>query len=177
MIALLVIAGVARSAERQRIWRNEAFFSVRTVQDAPRSYRAHRAYAEVLFGLGQDSLALEAYGRAIELAPAGFRWQVRNDLARRFRAMGASGAEVEQLKASLAARPDQEDARGYLVSALLVLGRYKEAMAEADTALMRGGNSGAFGRVRALADSADRVAAPAGTIRVGVAVAPIAPPR
>lgn len=176
-VLVLTVAGVARSAERHRIWRNEAFFSVRTVQDAPRSYRAQRAYGEVLFGLGQDSLAMDAYRRALALAPAGFQWQVRNDLARRFRAMGAAGPEVEQLEASLRERPDQEDARGYLISALLVLGKYKEAVAQADTALSRGGNATAFRAVRALADSADRVSAPPGSIRIGVAAGPIPPSR
>ena len=176
-VAVLMVAGMARSAERHRIWRNEAFFSVRTVQDAPRSYRAQRAYGEVLFGLGQDSLAMDAYRRALALAPPGFGWQVRNDLARRFRVMGAAGPEVEQLEASLLERPDQEDARGYLIAALLVLGKYKEAVAQADTALARGGNGTAFRAVRALADSAARVAAPPGSVRVGVASASIPPAR
>ena len=173
MIGLLVIAGGVRSAERHRIWRNEAFFSVRTVQDAPLSYRAQRAYGEVLFGLGQDSLALAAYRRALDLAPTGHGWRVRNDLARRFRVMQMAGAEAAQLAASLAERPDQEDTRGYLVAALLVLGRYKEAMAQADSALARGGNPAAFQRIRVLADSADRARAPAGSVRVGVTAAPI----
>ncbi|HEX9166230.1 MAG TPA: hypothetical protein VF862_09985 [Gemmatimonadales bacterium] len=177
MIGLLVVAGAVRSAERHRIWRNEAFFSVRTVQDAPLSYRAQRAYGEVLFGLGQDSLALAAYRRALDLAPTGYGWRVRNDLARRFRVMELAGLEAEQLEASLAERPDQEDTRGYLIAALLVLGRYKEAVMHADSALARGGNAAAFRRIRALADSADRVQAPAGTVRVGVTAAPIPPVR
>jgi tetratricopeptide (TPR) repeat protein len=177
LVALLLVSGMLRSAERQRIWRSEAFFSVRTVQDAPLSYRAQRGYAEVLFAIGRDSLAVEAYQRAVALAPSGFAWRVRNDLARRYRVMGASGPEVDQLTLSLAERPDQEDSRGYLITALLVLGRYKEAIAEADSALARGGNRAAFGGVRALADSAERIGAPPGTVRVGVSAGAVRPIR
>lgn len=168
--AVLVAAGVLRSAERQRVWRHEAFFAVRTVQDAPRSYRAQRAYGEVLFALGQDRLAEEAYETALALAPAGHAWRVRNDLARRYRAMDRPEQESEQLEASLMERPDQEDARGYLATAYLVLGRYKEASEQADIAVGFGGNPLVFRELRALADSARAAGAPPGSVRVGVRI-------
>jgi hypothetical protein len=163
---VLAVLGVARSAERQRVWRNEAFFSVRGVQDAPRSYRAQRAYGEVLFMLGRNDLALAAYGRAVELAPPGHAWRVHNDLARRFRAMGETEREVEELRRSLEMEPGQEDSRGYLISAYLLLGKYAEAKAEVDAALARGGAREVFGSLRTLADSAAAAGAPPGSIRV-----------
>lgn len=172
VVALLVVAGVARSAERQRIWRNEAYFAVRGVQDAPRSYRTQRGYAEVLFELGQRELAVAAYREALALAPAGHRWRVRNDFARRLRGLGESAAEVEQLGASLAQHPDQFDTRGNLIAAYLALGRYPEAVAQADTALARGGDSAVFVGLRALADSAARAGAAPGTIRIRIVTTP-----
>jgi tetratricopeptide (TPR) repeat protein len=167
--ALLALAGVARSAERHRIWRSEAIFSVRGAQDAPRSFRAQRAYGNVLFDLGLKDLALEAYGKAIELsAPTGHAWRVRNDLAARFRAAGESASEAEQLRLSLEENPDQEDSRGHLVAARLALGQYDQAAREADTALARGASPTVFQGLRALADSAAHAGAPAGSVRIRV---------
>jgi protein O-mannosyl-transferase len=167
-LGALVLAGVLRSVERQRVWRNEAFLAARSVQDAPRSFRTQRAYGDVLFELGQRDLALEAWQRAVTLAPRGGVWRVRNDIAREFRAAGESGPEAEELRASLAEEPGQEDARGYLIAAYLALGRYDSAAGEADSALARGGKPEVFGRLRALADSAARAGAPPGSIRIRI---------
>ncbi len=168
----LVLAGVVRSGERQRIWRNEVFFSVRSVQDAPRSFRTQRAYGEVLFELGQRELALEAYQRAMVLAPAGQAWRVRNDLARRFRLLEETAPEVEQLRRSLEEQPAQEDTRGYLIAGYLSLGRYADAAREADTALALGATPKVFQGLRALADSAARVGAPPGSVRIRISTGP-----
>lgn len=167
-LSLVVIAGVGRSIERELVWRNEAFLAVRTVQDAPRSFRAQRAYGDILFEFGRNDLARDAYDRALSLAPRDQAWRLRNDLARSLRALGRTSDEAEQLRASLAQRPDQEDTRGYLVAADLLLGRYDAAGAEADTALARGGAASVFRGLRALADSARRAGAPAGSVKVGI---------
>jgi hypothetical protein len=166
--ALLVVAGVGRSVERQRVWRHDGFLAVRSVQDSPRSFRAQRAYADVLFELRQPASARRAYEAAIALSPPSLTWRVRNDYARQLRSRDAREAEVEQLRASLAANQDQDDARGYLVSALLALGRYEEAAREADTARARGGRSEVFAGLRALADSARRAGAPPGSVIVQI---------
>lgn len=127
-----------------------------------------RAYGDLLFELGQRELALAAYQEAIALAPKGHAWQVRNDFARRFRVLGESQPELEQLRLSLAERPDQEETRGWLVAASLALGRYAEAASEADSAMARGGKVEVFSRLRNLADSAAKAGAPAGSIRIGI---------
>jgi tetratricopeptide (TPR) repeat protein len=132
----------------------------------------------VLFDLGLKDLALEAYGKAIELsAPTGHTWRVRNDLAARFRAGGESTSEVEQLRLSLEENPDQEDSRGYLVAALLALGRYDLAAQEADSALARGGSPAVFEGLRALADTAASAGAPAGSVRIRVVTGAALPRR
>jgi hypothetical protein len=164
----LVIVGVVRSTERERVWRNEAFLSVRSVQDAPRSFRTRRAYGDLLFDLDQPGLALDAYRQAIELSPRGLGWRVRNDLARHLRERGERGAEVEQLIASLAEEPRQEDVRGHLISAYLNLGQYAEAARAVDSAVAHGARATVFLGMRAVADSAARVNAPPGSIKIGV---------
>ena len=171
-LVLIVVAGVARSIERQRVWRHDGFLAVRSVQDSPRSFRAQRAYADVLFELRQPALAMRAYERAIALSPPSVAWRVHNDYARQLRGRAERGAEVEQLRASLAGNPDQEDARGYLVAALLALGRYEEAGREADVARTRDDRNGVFAGLRALADSARRVAAPPGSVIVQIDLRP-----
>ena len=171
-IVILAVAGLARSVERQRVWRNEGFLTARTVQDAPRSYRAQRAYGDMLFNLGQPALALEAYAGALRLVPAGHAWRVRNDLARRFRAMGETAREAEQLRQSLAESPAQGDTRGYLISALLLLGRYADAAGQVDSALAHGAKPDVFQKLRQLADSAARVGAPPGSVRIRIVTEP-----
>ena len=166
--AVILVAGVVRSMERQRVWRHDGFLAVRSVQDSPRSFRAQRAYADVLFALQQPALARRAYDQAIALSPPSLAWRVRNDYARQLRERGQRAAEVEQLRASLDGNPDQEDARGYLVAALLALGRYDDAASEADAARSRGDPNQVFAGLRAVADSARRTAAPAGSVIVRI---------
>lgn len=170
--AACVVLGGVRSAERQRVWRNEAFFSVRTVQDAPRSYRAQRAYAEVLYDLGQERLAEAAYHEALRLAPPSTTWRVHNDWARRLRLLEDTPAEARQLEESLRLAPAQEDTRGHLVAAYLLLGRYGDAAAMADSAIARGGQRGVFGALRAKADSAAQAGAAPGSVRVLLRLGP-----
>ena len=80
--------------------------------------------------------------------------------------MGETEREVEELRRSLELEPGQEDSRGFLISAYLLLGKYAEAKAEIDSALARGGAREVFGSLRTLADSAAAVGAPPGSIRV-----------
>jgi hypothetical protein len=167
-VGAIVLLGVLRSIERERVWRNEAFLAVRTVQDAPRSFRAQRAYGDILFELNQPTLALAAYDRALELAPRDQTWRVRNDLARSFRILDRRSDEAAQLSASLAQQPAQDDTRAYLVAADLALGEYAAAAAQADSAIARGGNPSVFKGLRAVADSAARVGAPAGAVKIAI---------
>jgi len=164
----LVVAGIARSAERQRVWRDAETLSLRGVEDAPRSYRSQQAYGYQLFEMGLRDRAIEAYTRAITLAPPRHEWRVRNDLARRFFAEGRYDLAVDQLSASLRMAPDREETWNYLVLGYLGLGDYAQAARLADSALARGGSRVVFGGHRALADSAARDRAPPGSIRIRV---------
>jgi hypothetical protein len=166
--ALLMSLGLGRSIERQRVWRDDAFLAVRTVQDAPRSFRAQRIFGDVAFDLRQPRLGLAAFTRALDLAPPAQRWRVHNDIARTFRRMGDVAAEADHLRSSLAQRADQEDTRGYLIAADLALGAYAEARRLADSAVARGDARTVFDGLRRLADSAEKAGAPPGSIRVGI---------
>ena len=165
---VLIVAGIIRSAERQRVWRNDAFLAVRSVQDAPRSFRLQRIYGDVAFDVGQPDAGTAAFDAALALAPAEQRWRVHNDIARTYRRLGAVANEAEHLRASVAQRPEQEEARAYLIGAELTLGEYADAARQADSALARGSAPKVFSGLRRLADSAAKVGAPPGSVRIAI---------
>jgi hypothetical protein len=169
---VLALLGAARSAERHQVWRDEKTLATRSAEDAPRSYRSQQAYGYWLFESGARGEGLQAYQRALALAPERHAWRVRNDLARRFFAEGRHALAVEQLSASLTAAPDRQETWHYLILGYLALGNYREAARLADSALARGGNRELFGGHRALADSAARDRAPPGSIRIRIVPAP-----
>jgi len=164
--AALVAAEIARSAERQRVWRNDGFLSIRTVQDSPNSFKAQRAYGNTLFWMDQPAMALEAYERAIALSPSDQSWRTRNELARHFRERGERELEAAELRASLSEKPNQDQARGLLIVAYLELGNYEAAEFQADTAMVNGGSPRVYAQLKSIADSADRVGAPRGSINI-----------
>jgi tetratricopeptide (TPR) repeat protein len=170
--AVLVTAGVIRSGARQRDWRDKATLTVSGAEDAPRSYRAQLAYGYHLFESGQRDRALEIYQLALSLAPRGHGWRIRNDLARRFFGAREPARAVEQLRASLAEAPERQETWNYLILGLLELGEYAEGGRMAEDALARGGEAAVFRDLRNLADSAARVGAPPGSIRVRVVLGP-----
>lgn len=165
---LLVAAGLVRSAERFSVWRDDTTYALRTGEDAPRSWRAQMARAEILFRSSNRDAGVEGYQRAIALAPPSWVWRVRNDLARRYLEIDEIAPAAVELEASLAAVPDQEETRHYLVLSYLALARYDEAAAQADSALARGFNTGLFAGLRALADTLAREGAPPGSLRINV---------
>ena len=140
MLGAVVLLGVVRSAERQRVWRNEAFFIARSVQDDPLSFRMQQAYGDLLYAAGRPDLGREAYDRAMNLAPRASLWRVRDDLAKTLARVGDEAGEIEQLHASLYQAPTQEYTRAQLIAAQLELGRYVDAHREADTAIALGEN-------------------------------------
>jgi 4-amino-4-deoxy-L-arabinose transferase-like glycosyltransferase len=100
-LGVLTLLGIARSAERQRVWRNTAHLWAVTARDAPRSLRVKRAHVEAVAALMDDFKG--------QIAASATPWQVRKQLARLLRAMGEDTAAVAQLRladsAQKAARP------------------------------------------------------------------------
>src|SRR6185369_3628960 len=131
VVAALAGAGVARGAERQTIWHDETTFRIRSVADAPRSWRTQLSYGTSLLKQGAEEPGLAAYQRALELAPPERRWRVRNDLGERYFASGDSQRAVELLLASRDTNPEVEETWHYLVLGWLTLGNYPVAATEA----------------------------------------------
>jgi hypothetical protein len=165
-VGVLAVLAIARSAERQLVWRNEGYFVARGVQDSPRSFRMQQGLGDLLYGADQPVLGREAYDRALRYVPASSEWRVRNDLAKTLASRGDIEGDAAQLRLSLLQNPDQEFSRGLLIDAYLALGRYRDARAEADSALAHGASASVFESLRAVADSAARESAPVGSVRV-----------
>lgn len=166
-VALLTAAGVVRSAIRHPDWRSQVYYWAKTVEDAPLSYRAHHAHAQLLYGLGYEGASVAAFHTAMALFPPS--WWIRNELANRFRLKGNCYPALELYAESLRIERDQPAVRASRIACFLHLGRYEEAIAEADLAMEDGGPPADFLAYRAVADSARRVGAPPGTVRLKIA--------
>lgn len=167
-VMMLVGIGIWRSVARWPVWKDEAAYVRGTVADSPMSFRAQRAQGELLFLQRRRAEGIAAYGRAIQYAPPGEVWRVRNDLARRYFEENQAALALEQLLASRREHPGEAETWNYLILAYLNLGEYPTAMQEAESALARGLPAQMFGDLRALADTAMKAGAPRGSIRVQV---------
>lgn len=165
---LLLTAGLGRSVARWHVWQDEASYVTHTAADAPRSFRAQRAYGEHLFLAGRRDEGMAAYGRSLLYAPPAEAWRVRNDLARRYFEEGSSALAVQQLLASREAAPGVQETWNYLILGLLNLGEYPAARQEAEAALARGFSTEVFEDLRSLADTAQKANVPPGAIRINV---------
>jgi len=162
----LVIAALGRSTQRQRVWQDPSTLTVASIQDAPRSWRVQQAYGDMLFSQGRAADAIAAFRRAIDLAPEG--WRPRNYLAERLRMIGDDSDAVTLLRASLAEDPRQITTIAALAPALLGAGRYAEAKHLADSIVVAENAPPIMVQMSRLADSAMKVNAPPGSIRIGV---------
>jgi hypothetical protein len=163
-IAVLLALGITRSALRQRDWHDLFSLWAQTVIDAPLSYRAHYAYAAVLFNLKIERTSEQEYKRALALYPAA--WPARLQLADHYRLAGFCYPAITLYHEVLLASPNETDARGSLIACLINLGEYREASREARLGASYGVESEAFRRYEQIADSADRVKAPAHTVKL-----------
>lgn len=164
--ALLVVAGVVRSGVRHPDWRSQVYYWAKTVQDAPLSYRAHHAHAQLLWGLGYEGGSVSAFHTAMALHPPA--WWIRNELANRFRYRGECYPALELYEESLRISPEQPAVYASRVACLLYLGHYDAAMTEADRAIAAGSPRADFESYRAVADSARRAGAPPRTVQITV---------
>jgi protein O-mannosyl-transferase len=164
--SVLVVAALGRSAQRQRVWQDPVTLTVASVQDAPRSWRVQQVYGDMLFSQGRAAEAIAAFRRAIDLAPES--WRPRNYLAERLRMIGDDSDAVMLLRASLAEDPRQITTIAALAPALLGAGRYAEAKHLADSIVVAENAPPIMVQMSRLADSAMKVNAPPGSIRIGI---------
>jgi hypothetical protein len=163
---VIVVAALARSAERQRVWQDPVTLTVASIRDAPLSWRVQQAYGDMLFSQGRAADGIAAFRRAIDLAPES--WRPRNFLAERLRRIGDDSDAVTLLRVSLAEDPRQISTVAALAPALLGAGRYAEAKKLADSIIVAENAPPIMVQMSRLADSAMKINAPPGSMRIGI---------
>jgi tetratricopeptide (TPR) repeat protein len=166
---ILVIAGVARSASRERVWRDPQSLTFARLVDAPQSWRVEQAHGEMLFDSGDPGDAVLAFRDAIANAPE--TWRPRNRLAQRLRMIGDDENALLELRLSLKENPGRIETIMQIPPVLLALGKYDEAKQLADSIVAAEDAPPVMVLFSHIADSARTAKAPPGSIRIGV------PPR
>jgi hypothetical protein len=129
-VAVLVSAGVIRSAVRHPDWRDHLHFWERTVADAPLSHKAHHAYGQLLAESQAQEAALREYYLAMALAPAAPR--LPREVGDLFRLRGECGPALYWYAESLRLGPNQGSLILSRIACLMQLGRLDEARREAE---------------------------------------------
>ena len=166
VFALVVAAALTRVITRELVWRDAQTLLFTSVGDNAKSWRVWQGYGDVLFGLGRNSEAIDAYDRAIDLSLD--TWSVRNRFGAHLRVIGQDSAAVDQFQKSLRQNPNQVIPLSQIPPALIAMGRYEEAKRIADSIIVVANAPPIMLWLRSVADSAIRTHAAAGSIRIGL---------
>ena len=157
-VGALLLLGVAASGFRQRVWRDDDTLFAQTVVDAPMAYKAHLAYAGMLFQQNRRKAAFEE----IELAHALFPQDqtVLQFAAEQYSTVEGCYLAVRVFGRILAENPRNAESRVGLVQCLTAMGRYAEARTALHQGLATGESMGAFHRLMFVNDSVEASARP-----------------
>ncbi len=162
----LLVLGEYRSTTRHSVWSDQFNLWYQTANvDAPKSYRAHEALAESYFNIGVERMAEHEYRLAIQYSPKTLA-RPMSAYAGRLRSRGFSYPAAEVYRKVIGIHPSALMDRAALIACLVDLGKYREAIFQARMAISYGWEQPAFQAALATADSALRVKAPPGTVRV-----------
>ena len=169
LVAAILALGTSRSDHRQRVWRTNDTFWQQTVIDAPRSYRARHASAQILFSAGKKREGELEFRTAIELYPRA--WGLYFEQANRLREAGRCADAVIFYQRTLLVNPATGAARAGMIACLVYDARYAEAADAARDGVRVAGSPGQarlYGRFLAIADSARKIGAPPKTVTLTV---------
>jgi len=133
VLGALVTSGLARSVDRQRVWKNNDVFFDALVRDAPNSYRAHFLRARLLGSEGRMRETEAEYHRAIRLFPYDVAMML--SIAADYHRSGACVAAIPMFTWSFVLEPTATQGRVAYVECLAHENRWTEARAEALKAL------------------------------------------
>jgi hypothetical protein len=152
-VGLLVLLGAARSATRQRVWRDDATLFAQTVDDAPRSYRAQFFYGQMLFEQGKRAQGEQHLKQAIALNPTRSDVSPLNYLATQYRDAGMCPQALPLYERALQNDEQRPDVRYGLAACLLATGRVEQARRLAMDGVRRGDLRSLFQALVAKTDS------------------------
>jgi hypothetical protein len=157
-VGALLLLGVAASAFRQRVWRDNDTLFAQTVLDSPMSYKAHMAYAAMLFEQHRRNAAFEEIRLAHALFPQDLG--VLQYAAEQYSIVEGCRMAVGVFAAILAKDPRRAEARVGLLRCLTPMGRYADARKVIRQGLATGESMSAFQRLKVINDSVEAAARP-----------------
>ncbi|HUQ48844.1 MAG TPA: tetratricopeptide repeat protein [Gemmatimonadaceae bacterium] len=132
-VAVLIVAGIARSSFRNPVWKdNESLFR-QTVEDVPYSWKSHLMLGEFLVGQGKGEGILEMT-LGVKLAPKNDS-QVRYVTARRLHLSKQQAVALPFYAEALAIDPSNPQIREDLAYCLAQMGRMNDAIVIAKAGL------------------------------------------
>lgn len=154
LLASLLVLGVARSVDRQQVWKNNGVFFDALVKDAPLSYRAHLLRARVIGREGRVPEAVAEYRVAMRLFPYDVKMMLT--MARDYQRMNACPLAIAVLEWSYKLEPLVAEGRDAYVDCLQQQRQWQQSRTEALKALslVSGPKSRQFRADVARADSA-----------------------
>jgi hypothetical protein len=152
-VGALLLLGVAASAFRQRVWRDDDTLFAQTVVDAPMSYKAHMAYAAMLFEQHRRKAAFEEMRLAHALFPQDLG--VLQFAAEQYSTVEGCNMAVGVFARILAKDPRRAESRVGLVKCLTAMGRFGDARKTIRQGLATGESMGAFQRLLVINDSVE----------------------
>ena len=148
---VVLVSAVAHSADRQRVWADNATLFTTTVVDAPTNFRAHYALGELFGALGSHERA-EVHLRTADTLFPGYDL-IELSLARVLHFEDRCAEALPLYDAVLSKRPDAEIAAIGRTACLLESRRLSDARDEALRGLGKGRSSGPFGLLLQKAES------------------------
>jgi hypothetical protein len=150
--AVLLLLGLGRSIDRQRVWKNNDVFFDQLVRDVPNSYRAHFLRGRQVGGAHTKLRETELeYKRAIRLFP--YDVSMTRVIASDYHRAGLCAPMVALLDWSYSIEADMTDGRYQYVDCLAKLGRWRESREAALEGLRYVGVSQSRGLRRQLASA------------------------
>ncbi|MEP6494120.1 MAG: tetratricopeptide repeat protein [bacterium] len=158
LLAILVALGVARSALRTRVWKDNETLFRQAIVDSPRAYRAHYMLGAWEFEHLRKREGEAEYRKALNLFP--YDPYLSYHMAEQYRNAGLCGPAIPLYRWTHGLDPDFPVGHSALAYCLLNEGQYDEAKVMAMDAIRSGGDVKVLHRVMFLADSAKAAGAP-----------------
>lgn len=133
IVAIVLVAGAAWSADRQRVWADTNTVFRALAADAPLSFKAHYANGGMLWEEHRAGEAEREWRMAIALFPGYFG--VYQDLAHKYREAHICPAAIPLYKTALRIEPALPYSHVGLTACYLEIANFRTARAEARTAI------------------------------------------
>jgi len=153
VVGVVLVLGIIVSGIRQRVWRDDDTLFAQTVVDAPASYKAHMAYATMLFQKHRREAAFEQIGLAHALFPKDMG--VLEYAAEEYSRVEGCRNAVALFTRVLAEDPRRAESRVGLASCLTAMGRFADARKTIREGLATGESLSAFERLMVINDSVE----------------------